>query len=63
MFRMHAGVRTTEMKLEISMQMAVEQVLIQKSKENAKWTAEGAKINEYVSANAAEPGNFSVIMP
>ena len=51
------------MKLEISIQMAMEQVLIQKSKENAKWTAEGAKINEYVSANAAEPGNFSVIMP
>ena len=50
----------TEMKLDISIQMAVEHVLAEKSKESAKWTAEVANINKYVSVNAAEPRNSSL---
>ena len=38
--------------------MAVEPVLAQESKESAKQTAQITNINEYVSVNAAKPGNF-----
>ena len=43
--------------------MAVEHVLDQQSKESAKWTAHKSNINEYVSVNAAEPGNSSGKIP
>ena len=43
--------------------MAVEHALAQKSKERAKQTAQVTNINEYVSVNAAEPGNSSGRMP
>ena len=43
--------------------MAVEYVLVQKSKESAKWTVQVANINEYVSVNAVEPGNSSGRLP
>ena len=46
------------MKLDISIQIAVEHVLAQNSKESPKWRAQVANINQYVSANAAEPGNI-----
>ena len=51
------------MKLDVSIQMAVEHVLAEKSKESAKWTAQVANINKYVSVNAAEPRNSSLRMP
>ena len=43
--------------------MAVEHVLDQQFKESAKWTAHVSNINEYVSVNAAEPGNSSGKIP
>ena len=56
---MYEKVTATAMKLDISIQMAVEQVLAQKSKERAIWTTQAANINEYASVNAAEPGDSS----
>ena len=56
---MHERVIATEMKLDISIHIAVENVLSQKSKKSYKWTTQVANINEYVSVNAAEPGNSS----
>ena len=43
--------------------MAVEHVLAQKFKENAKRATKVTNINEYVSEYAAEPGNSSGRMP
>ena len=39
--------------------MAVENVLAQRSKEHASWTAQVTIISEHVSINAAEPDSFS----
>ena len=47
------------MKLDISIQIAVDHALVQKSEEIAEWTTQVANINEYVSINAAKPGNSS----
>ena len=47
------------MKLDNSIQMAVEHVLYQNSKECAKWAVHVTNFNKYVNVNAAEPENFS----
>ena len=56
---MHERVIATEMKLDISIQIAVDRALVKKSEEIAEWTTQVANINEYVSINAAKPGNSS----
>ena len=56
---MHERVIATEMKLDISIQIAVDHALVKKSEEIAEWTTQVANINEYVSINAAKPGNSS----
>ena len=58
LFRMHEWVIATEVKLDISIQIAAEHVLILKSKQRAKWRAQVTNINEYVSVNGAESGNL-----
>ena len=55
---MHEWVIATEVKFDISIQIAVEHVLILKSKQRAKWAAQVTNINEYVSVNGAESGNL-----
>ena len=51
------------MKLDISIQMALEQVLAQKFKESAKFTAHETNVNEFLSVNTEEPRNSSRKMP
>ena len=51
------------MKLDITIQIAVEHVLAHKSKESDKWKGQVSNINEHVSVKAAEPGNPSGRMP
>ena len=59
---MHDRVIATEitgMKFDISIYMAVEHVLAQKSKENGSRTAQVTIINEHVNVNAVGPDSFS----
>ena len=63
LFRMHEWVIATEVKFDISIQIAVEHVLILKPKQRAKWAAQVTNINEYVSVNGAESGNSFGRMP
>ena len=60
-FRMHERAIATKMNMIVH--MAVEYVLFQKSMESAKWTAQVANINKYLSVNAVKPGNSSGRMP
>ena len=52
---MHARNTTTEKELNSVLQMAVEQVLIQRFKQSPKCTTKVAKIH----VNATKPGNSS----
>ena len=56
---MNEIVVATEMKLDVSIQMAVEQVLAQKFKECAKCTTHETNVNEFLSVNTEEPRNSS----
>ena len=56
---MHKRFIATETNLDILIHIAVSYVLVQKSRESVKWTAQVANINEYVRVNAAESGNYS----
>ena len=60
---MHEWVIATEVKVDISIQIAVEHVLILKSKLRAKWRAQVTNINECASVNGAESGNSFGRMP
>lgn len=53
---MHKRFIATETDLDILIHIAVSYVLVQKSRESVKWTAQVANINEYVRVHAAEPG-------
>ena len=56
---MHKRFIATETNLDILIHIAVSYVLVQKSRESVKWTAQVANINEYVRVNAVESGNYS----
>ena len=60
---MHERVIVTGMKYDILIQMVVEQVLTEKSKESTKYIAHVTNIIWYISVNAAEPGYSSGKMP